>query len=390
MLAGLLDNTSHPSSARGATPPLSPSPAAATAAAGSEQGIPRQPLSKAPLPHADPQQVTAAAPEAAARKLAPNIVTAAQVPVTSPAAVGQIPVSSATAAGNRPQLPPNSSSVLEGVPDSTLAPITSAMHAAVALPHIAANPAAAAVEAAGITTDTPAATAKVAVTTAGAAATAAGPEATTQDAAADIYSPIRSPPPSTVEAPSIPTLASLPPPQLNPLPPPPQVAYQQPVSMAGVMPYATPEQMAAWQQQQAYQGYYANSYPYSDPAYGYAYAQMTQPHPSFGVAPSAPFGVSTPQAPAGAVAPPRPPPLGPTSPPPKHPISSNLVSTAASSSQQGAQAGQSAAALPHACTASAPSASAAWPAAVTPSPSMSGESSRHDLYFLCGKHCCSA
>ena len=370
MPAGLLDTTSHPPSARGIPSP-SPSPAAATAGAakGPGQDVSTQPLSKAPLSHAEPRQATAAAQKATAKTLAPIAATdAPQVPFT-PAAVCQIPVSSATAADDRPQLQPSSSSFLQN--DSTLAPITSAKPAAaVELPHIAVDPAAATAEAAGITFDTAAATAKAAVTTAeAAAASAASLEATAQDAAADIYSPIRSPPPSIVMAPgapSVPTLASLPPPQLNPLPPPPQAAYQQSASIA---PYATAE-MAAWQQQQAYQGYYAGSYPYSDPTYGYAYSQMTQPHPSFGVAPSASVGVSAAQAPPGSVAPPRPPPLGPTSPPPKHPVSSKVVGSAASFSQPGLQAGQSPAAMPHANPAFP---SAARPAAVTASSIISGE-----------------
>ena len=378
MLAGLLETTPHATSARGIAPSSSPSPAAATAGApkGPGQDVSPQPLSKASLPHAEPRQATAAATEAAANTLPAIAATAAHQVLFTPAAACQIPVSSATAADDKPQLQPSSSSFLHN--DSTLAPITFAKPAAAEeLPHIAAAPAAATAEAAGITTDTAAATAKAAVTTAEAAtATAASPEATAQNAAADIYSPIRSPPSSTVVAPgapSVPTLASLPPPQLNPLPPPPQAAYQQSASMAGVAPYATAE-MAAWQQQHAYHGgYYAGSYPYSDPTYGYAYSQMTQPHPSFSVAPSAPVGVSAAQAPPGNVAPPRPPPLGPTSPPPKHPVSSKPVGSAASFSQPGPQAGQPPAALPHEYPAFPPSASAARPAAVTASPTMSGE-----------------
>ena len=381
MLAGLLDTTPYPfttpypPSARGATPSTSPSPAAATAAKGPGQEISRQPLSKAPLSHAEPKQATVAAPEAAAKTMAPAVATAApalQITIT-PAAVYETPVSSATAAVVIPQLQSSSSPVLHS--DSTLAPIASAKPAAaLELPHMAADPAAATAKAAHITTNTAAATSKAAVTTAeAAAATAASPEGTTQDAAADIYSPIRSPPSTTVMAASVPTLARLPPPQLNPLPPPPQAPYQQSASNAGIMPYATAEQVAAWQQQQAYQGYYAGSYPYSDPTYGYAYSQMTQPHPSFSVPPSAPVGVSAAQAPPGSVAPPRPPPLGPMSPPPKHPVSSSAVSGAAQLSQLGPQLGQPAAGLPYDYPAPAPSASAAQPAAVAASSSMSGE-----------------
>ena len=418
MLAGLLDTTPHPSTAKGPTPP--PSLAVATAAATKDPGQ----TIMGPQSHAEPKQATAVAPEAAAKPLAPAVPTvtpaavatatpAAEVPIT-PAAVYQIPVSGATAAADRPQLQPNSYTT-PAHSDNILAPMSSAKPAAaVEVAQTLVDYAAATAEAAGTTTDVAATTAKAAVTTAeaatvstdiaaamakaavttaeAAAATAASPEATTQDASADIYSPIRSlPSSSTLTAPSVPTLANLPPPQLNPLPPPPQFLYQQPANTPGIAPYATADQVAAWQQQQAYQGYYSAPYPYTDPSYGYTdpsygYAQMTQPHPGYGVPTSAPVVVSAAQPLPGSVPPPRPPPLGPMSPPPKRPATSMQFGGAASSSQPGPQAGQTAAGLPQGYPGHAPFGAAAQPAAPIASQSMPGASNLihllHPMHML--------
>ena len=294
------------------------------------------------IPAARPEAETAAAAE---RKSVQPAATAVPAATTSAAvSAGQVPVSHATAAISRPQMQPRKPSCVhtDDVPAITLAPIPSAKPAATAGPPSAV-------------TQFAAATADVPATTAGLApATANSPEATAQHHAADIYSPIRSPPASTLPHSSVPPQATLPVPQLNPLPP--HLPYQQPSSNAGITPYATAERVSAWQQQQAYQGYYGGSYPYTDPSYGYAYSQMTQPHPGFGMPPSAPVGVSAPQPPPGAVAPPRPPPLGPNSPPPKHPVPSKHVGAPP-------QVGQHAASLAGGPVALATSTSAAQPGA---------------------------
>lgn len=293
--SGLLDTTPHPPSARAT--PSTPSLPAATAGAtkGPAQDAPKLPLEKAPLPHATQKQAATA-----------------NTPTTP--AVGQIPASTATAAADQPQLQPSKSLPVRN--DSILAPTH------------ASNPTDAPLNLPQATAGLAATTSEAAVTTIGfAPATAAGPEAITQQTTADIYSPIRSPPAANLTAPSAPTsvpmLASLPPPQLNPLPPPPSMPYQQSTNAAGVMPYATAEQYALWQQQQqhhqAYQAYYNATYSYSDPTYGYVHTQMTQPNPAFGIPPAVPGVPAPPRPPLGAVAAPRPPPLGPNSPPPKHP-----------------------------------------------------------------------
>ena len=142
---------------------------------------------------------------------------------------------------------------------------------------------------------------------------------TSQEPTPDVYSPIRSPPATTLTPPSFPAHATpLPAPQLNPLPPVPQPQYQPIDSNAGVTPYATAEQV--WQQQQAYQSYYSVTYPYSDPTYGYAYSQtQAYPVPGYGAPLSTSVEATAPHPPPGGVPPPCPPPLGPNSPPPKHP-----------------------------------------------------------------------
>ena len=331
--AGLLDNAPRQAAARKSSPsPAVPTQAAAPAAAAQTATVDdtRQPVTLAPssapsdlkLATAAAVSMTAAqsaAKSAAAQCSAQAAVSAVPAATTSAveATTRQVPVSHTTAAINMPQLQPSKHSQVytDNVPVTALAPIPSAKPATPAgLP--------------SAVTESAAATASIPATTAGMApATADSPEATAQHPTANIYSPIRSPPASTLPASSVPPQATLPTPQLNPLPPPPQSQYQhqQPSSNAGITPYATAEQVAAWQQQQAYQGYYGGAYPYTDPSYGYTYPQMTQPHPGFGIPPSTPVGVSAPQAPPGAVAPPRPPPLGPNSPPPKRPVASKQV-----------------------------------------------------------------
>ncbi|KAL3134854.1 hypothetical protein ABBQ32_007821 [Trebouxia sp. C0010 RCD-2024] len=339
--SGLLDTTPHPPTAKG-TPPNSSHPATtAGAAKGPGQDAPKLPVDKVPSPYANSKPATTA-----------------ETPIMP--AVGQIPVSTATAATDRPQLQPKPVNIA-----STLASNPSAQPIArMELPQATAGGAPA--------------TAEVAATTTGIALpTAASPEATAEQPTVDVYSPIRSPPAANLTGPtvpsSIPTVASLPPPQLNPLPPPPHMPYQPPINTAHALPYATTEQIAAWQhQQQAYQAYYNATYSYTDPTYGYAYSQMTQPHPGFGIPPAAVPGVPATQAPLGAVAPPRPPPLGPNSPPPKHPGASAQGSGAAHYAQPGVEAGQHAAAPPYGYPMHAPTLLTAPPTVVPPSTSASG------------------
>lgn len=359
MLAGLLDTTPHPSSAKLTLPnPSHPATTAGGAARGPGQGIPKLPLDKVPSPHANSKPATTA-----------------ETPITP--AAGQIPVSSATAAADRPQLQPKPVNN-----DRTLAPDPYAQPTArMELPQATAGGAPA--------------TAEVAATITGIALpTAASPEATAQQPTVDVYSPIRSPPAANLTGPSIPTsiptVASLPPPQLNLLPPPPHMPYQ-PVNTADAMAYASTEQLAAWQhQQQAYQAYYNATYSYTDPTYGYAYSQMTQPHPGFGIPPAVP-GVPATQAPL-AVAPPRPPPLGPNSPPPKHPGASAQGSTAAHYAQPRVEAGQHAAAPPYGYPMPAPTLLTPHPTVVTPSTSASGQEAEshtlHRVHILCCRRTC--
>ena len=282
---------------------------------------------------------------------------ATAVPAT---AVNQVPIS-ATAAYSVQQLQPVGPSRL---PNSTAAPSLT--------PISSAKPAVASLVAAPVV----AATAEVPLNSTGAtAATANSPKATAQEPVPDIYSPIRPPPASTLAAPSFNPQAKLPAPQLNPLPLPPQLACQPPASNAGAASYATAEQIATWQQQQQqqYQGYYGGSYPYSDPAYGYAYPQMTQHQSGFGGTTSAPLGVITPQLPSVGVAAPRPPPLGPNSPPPKRPVALKGVGGAVPMSQAMPAAGLLQAALPGAFAAPVSSAPATQAALVRASADKSGE-----------------
>ena len=295
---------------------------------------------------------------AVVQPLASTAVAGAAAPVSQT----QQPINILSAA----PAPPLPNAVTPAVPlSSDLAPIASAK------PYATAQMPAATAQMAPALAQMPAATAQMAPATAQMpAATADVTDTTAEQASADIYSPIRSPPAASLTPPSLPAqTAPLPAPQLNPLPLPPQSQYQ-PDSNAGVMPYATAEQVAAWQQQQAYQGYYGMAYPYTDPAYGYAYSQtQSYPVPGGGVPPAAPVGVAAaPQPPPGGVPPPRPPPLGPNSPPPRRPkgagpppLSSSLPGSL--TQQQGGSLAE----------APAPSSSSAltWAPALSPLPSSS-------------------
>lgn len=254
---------------------------------------------------------------------------------------GSTAVAGAAAPVSQTQQPTNTLTAVPALPlptavtpavplSSDLALIASAKPAATAqMPVATAQMSAAATQMSNATAHMAPATAQMAPATAQMgpalahmpAATADVPDTTAEEAGADIYSPIRSPPAASPTPPSLPAqTAPLPAPQLNPLPLAPQPQYQ-PDSNTGIMQYATAEQVAAWQQQQAYQGYYGLAYPYTDPAYGYAYSQMqSYPVPGCGVPPAAPVGVAAaPQPPPLGVPPPRPPPLGPNSPPPRRP-----------------------------------------------------------------------
>ncbi len=339
MFPGLLgpapDHRSARSPRRSRSPPPSATAAApsakATAGAVATAAAPKQPARNAPL----------ISPYPLGPKMSTFITAAEPVKDNSPSTSNPLSQAPATKAASKPAVATASAAASQGTisksrtgspgnsllqshdtpafsESSDLAPIASAKPAATA-PLPTATAAA------------PAATAQLT----SAATEAAG--TSVQEPTPDVYSPIRSPPAANITPPSLPTLASLPAPQLNPLPPPPQAHYQQPDSNTGITQYATAEQVAAWQQQQAYQGYYGGTYPYPDPTYGYAYSQ-TQAYavPGYGAPPSVPVGVAGPHPPAG-VPPPRPPPLGPNSPPPKRPL--GQAAPASASSVPGGSAG---------------------------------------------------
>ncbi|DBA73380.1 hypothetical protein WJX77_008649 [Trebouxia sp. C0004] len=330
---GLLEPGSSHRSSREPPSPL-PSAAKAPASAVATAVAQKQPGRNAPK----------ISPYPLGQKMSAFVATADKAKDTSPPAFTGLPavvqpsasttVAGAAASVRQTQQPMNNTlaavpalplpnAVTPAVPSSShLAPIASAKLAATAqMPAATAQMVPALAQ-------MPAATAQLAPATAQSAPalaqmpapTADVTDNTAEEASADIYSPIRSPPAATLTNPSLPAqTAPLPVPRLNPLPLAPQPQYQ-PDSNAGIMPYATAEQVAAWQQQQAYQGYYGLAYPYTDPVYGYAYSQtQSYPVPGGGLPPAAPVGVAAPQPPPGGVPPPRPPPLGPNSPPPRRP-----------------------------------------------------------------------
>jgi len=389
MLVGLLEPGSSHRSSREPPSPLpsaakAPASAVATAVAQKQPGRNAPKISPYPLGQ---KMSTFAATADTAKDTSPPASTGLPAVVQHSASTA---VAGAAASVSQTQQPINTlaavaalplpSAVTPAVPlSSDLAPIASAKPAATAqMPAATAQLSAATAQMAPALAQMPAATAQIAPATAQMApalaqmpaATADIPDTTAEEASADIYSPIRSPPAASLTTPSLPAqTAPLPVPQLNPLPLAPQPQYQ-PDSNAGIMPYATAEQVAAWQQQQAYQGYYGLAYPYTDPAYGYAYSQtQSYPVPGCGVPPAAPVGVAAPQPPPGRVPPPRPPPLGPNSPPPRRP--KGVGPPPLSSSLPGPltqQQGGSLAATP------APSSSSALPWAPAPSPFPSSSS----------------
>ena len=357
-----------------ASPIASATPAAAAAAVGvpssaagagavATAAIPKQPPRNAPLisPYSMDSKLSTLGSAAAKDKSPITSPSPSQTATAKPVATIAVAADSAAAkqgitsahADSGTQSPPLPDSVSQAVGNSSdLPPVASAKPAAFAQPQAApaqqpaataqpqvgpAQQPAATAQPQAAPAQQPAGAAQLPFASAQATASTAQPpnsDTAADEAAADIYSPIRSPPAVASTPSSLPTVARLPVPQLGPLPPALQPHYQQADSNTSMMPYATAEQVAAWQQQQAYPGYYGGTYPYPDPNYGYAYSQ-TQPYSGYGVASSAPMGLAGPQPPAG-VPPPRPPPLGPNSPPPKHP----LGRPPASSSLPGALAGQ--------------------------------------------------
>ena len=388
MLVGLLEPGSSHKSSREPPSPLpsaakTPAGGVATAVAQTKPG--RNAPKISPYPLGQSMSTFGATADTAKGSSAP--ASTGLPAVVQPS--GSTAVAGAAAPVSQTQQPTNTLTAVPALPlptavtpavplSSDLALIASAKPAATAqMPVATAQMSAAATQMSNATAHMAPATAQMAPATAQMgpalahmpAATADVPDTTAEEAGADIYSPIRSPPAASPTPPSLPAqTAPLPAPQLNPLPLAPQPQYQ-PDSNTGIMQYATAEQVAAWQQQQAYQGYYGLAYPYTDPAYGYAYSQMqSYPVPGCGVPPAAPVGVAAaPQPPPLGVPPPRPPPLGPNSPPPRRPkgagpppLSSSLPGSL-TQQQGGSQA-------------PAPSSSSALPWAPAPSPLPSSSS----------------